>query len=138
MQDYDKLMEEYLTQGDTALYLQDMNYLVNVYKRFRNTEFIDRINKGLNELEKDRSSSMKLVMKGNDVILQGSANVSQQSESAIKGVGDCTITKENERDYHSECTVADTNLDCELVTDKIEHGKTNVIANADKMETKSV
>lgn len=84
-QDFDKLAEEFVEIGDTALYLQDMNYLTNIYRRFQNAEFIEKMNSILKQLERNRNSSLNLVLKENELLLQGSLNclVQEQQELTV-------------------------------------------------------
>ena len=74
LQDYDKFAKEFVAIGDTALYLQDMNYLANIYRKFRNDELVERMNNTLKELEKCRASQLSFVLRGNELILQGSSD----------------------------------------------------------------
>lgn len=91
-QDFDKLAKEYVSMADPALFLHDMNYLLNTYRRFRSSEFIHQINQTFNELNKDRNSTMKIVMNGNELLLEGSFKPTQQMQLVSTEQEDICIT----------------------------------------------
>ena len=79
-----------------------MNYLINIYRRFRNAEFIEKINKTLMTLENSRNLSMNLVLQGSDIVLQGSLQCSSkdlQKELAIED--------ESTAECHEVCVIDD-------------------------------
>jgi len=89
-QDYDRLAKEFVAIGDTALYLQDMNYLASIYRRFRNDELVERMNSTLKELEKCEASHLNFVLRGNEIYLQGSSDSLEHGKQELEtGIDSC-------------------------------------------------
>ena len=89
-QDYDRLAKEFVAIGDTALYLQDMNYLTSIYRRFRNDELVERMNSTLKELEKCEASHLNFVLRGNEIYLQGSSDSLEHGKQELEtGIDSC-------------------------------------------------
>ena len=72
LEEFSEFQQEYLHKGDSALYLHDMNYITNTYRKFRNHEFVGVINNGLQELTKNEVGAMRLTINVDGLILEGS------------------------------------------------------------------
>ncbi len=69
--DYDELQNVYKNNCSLDVFLHDTCILTNVYRRYRNDKFVEKLNEGFQHYAKDLNGEMTVSLDGNCLVLDG-------------------------------------------------------------------